>query len=46
MRQVLAKIIGLGTTQSQVVDNGIHYNVKRLEIVDFSFKQYYIDTNN
>jgi hypothetical protein len=42
-RQILATIVGTGTTGQTINDNGIQYNVKKIGIVDYYFKHYYTD---
>lgn len=42
-RQILATIVGPGTTSKTISDNGVEYNVKRIGIIDYYFKHYYTD---
>ena len=42
-RQILATIVGTGTTGQTINDNGVQYNVKKIGIVDYYFKHFYTD---
>lgn len=42
-RQILATIVGPGTTGKTKEDGGVQYNVKRIGIVDYYMKHFYTD---
>jgi hypothetical protein len=42
-RMILATIVGPGTTDKTINDNGVQYNVKRIGIIDYYFKHFYTD---
>jgi hypothetical protein len=42
-RQILATIVGTGTTGQTINDNSVQYNVKKIGIVDYYFKHFYTD---